>query len=186
MQAMYEQPLIPSPNYSYYSDLITNGIQHIDTGIFTVMPVLDLHFNQILNIMKDGIEKQQVHDAVIIVHFVDCEVIKLSIFDYWFNLLFWGLPVAAGHQITSQYLYYYEDITQDNIASYINTNFMKINRDHYTNMEVNNMIDNIMYKFQYIDKFSLYLYNTANNEDTIDLMMNDQEFWDCVHCDLSG
>src|SRR5699024_6113568 len=50
---------------------------------------------------------------------------------------------------------------------------------------INNMIDDVMYKFQFIDKFSLYLYNTANNEDTIELMRDNKEFYDCVHCDLS-
>lgn len=183
---MVVEPLIPLPQYSCYAELITSGIQHVDASIFTDMEVLDLHFNQILNILKDGIEKPQIHNAVLFVHFVDFEVVKLSIFDYWFNLIFWGLPVATNHPITSQYLYYYEDITQDNIAEYINTNFIKINRHNYTNLQINNIIDDIMYKFQFIDKFSLYLYNTANNEDTIALMKTDKVFWDCVHCDLTG
>ena len=178
--------LVPQLQYSQYVELITNGSQKINTSIFTTIEILDNHFYQILNIFKDGIETKQIQDSFIIVEFVDKETVKLSIFDYWFNLLFWGLPVSTGEPITSRYLWFHEDITQGAISDYINTKFLKDNRKKYTNIQINNMIDNIMYKFQFIDRFSLYLYNTANNEDTIELMKKDKTLWDCIHCDLSN
>ena len=177
--------LIPQPQYSCYTELLSFGHQHVDTKIFTDMKVLDLHFYQIMYIFQDGIEIPAVQQSVIIVHFTDGEQVKLSIFDYWFNLLFWGLPVSCGKSIDSRYLWFYENITQDCISEYINTKFLKENRQLYDNITINNMIDDVMYKFQFIDKFSLYLYNTANNEDTIELMKENQEFYDCIHCDLS-
>lgn len=178
--------LVPQLQYSQYAELITNGSQKINTSIFTTIEILDNHFYQILNIFKDGIETKQIQDSFIIVEFVDKETVKLSIFDYWFNLLFWGLPVSTGEPITSRYLWFHEDITQGAISDYINAKFLKDNRKKYTNIQINNMIDNIMYKFQFIDRFSLYLYNTANNEDTIELMKKDKTLWDCIHCDLSN
>lgn len=178
--------LVPQLQYSQYAELITNGSQKINTSIFTTIEILDNHFYQILNIFKDGIETKQIQDSFIIVEFVDKETVKLSIFDYWFNLLFWGLPVSTGEPITSRYLWFHDDITQGAISDYINTKFLKDNRKKYTNIQINNMIDNIMYKFQFIDRFSLYLYNTANNEDTIELMKKDKTLWDCIHCDLSN
>ena len=177
--------LVPQPQYSFYSELITNGYQNIDTRIFTDMQTLDIHFYQIMYILQDGIELPSIQNSVIFVRFTDNEQVKLSIFDYWFNLLFWGLPVSSGKFIDSRYLWFYEDITQDSISEYINTKFLKENRRMYDNITLNNMIDDIMYKFQFIDKFSLYLYNTANNEDTIELMKKNKEFYDCIHCDLS-
>ena len=177
--------LIPQPQYSCYADLVSTGFQNVDTRVFTDMQVLDLHFYQILHIFQDGIETPQVQSSSLMVRFTDGEIVKLSIFDYWFNLLFWGLPVSAGKPIDSRYLWFYEDITQDCISDYINTRFLKDNRERYDNMTINNMIDDVLYKFQFIDKFSLYLYNTANNEDTIELMKESKEFYDCVHCDLS-
>ncbi len=177
--------LVPQPQYSCYAELLTTGAQTIDAGVFTDTKTLDTHFYQILDIFKDGIETDQVQNSVIFVKFVDNEVVKLSIFDYWFNLLFWGLPVSAGKPLTSEYLFFADNITQGTIAEYINGKFLKINRDNYTNMQINNMIDDVMFKFQYIDQFALYLYNTANNEDTIDLMKRDKEFYDAIHCDLS-
>ena len=150
------------------------------------MDILNLHFYQLLDLFKDGIETDQIQTSVILVTFTDGETVKLSVFDYWFNLLFWGLPVSSNHPIDSRYLWYYEDITQDSIADYINSTFLKLNRQNYTNMQINNMIDDVMYKFQFIDKFSLFLYNTSNNEDTIELMLNNKDFYDCIHCDLSN
>ena len=178
--------LVPQPQYSCYAELITTGRQNIDTSIFTDMRTLDTHFYQILYLFEDGIETEQIQHSMVFVKFVDGEVVKLSIFDYWFNLLFWGLPVSTGTPITSKYLWYHKDITQGAIADYINRNFLKDNRKKYTNIQINNMIDDVMYKFQFIDKFSLYLYNTANNEDTIELMKEDKVLWDCIHCDLSN
>ena len=178
--------LVPQLQYSQYAELITTGHQNINASIFSTIDILDNHFYQILNIFKEGIETKQVQSSYIIVEFVDKEKVKLSIFDYWFNLLFWGLPVSVGEPITSRYLWFHEDITQGAISDYIDTKFLKDNRKKYSNIQINNMIDNIMYKFQFIDKFSLYLYNTANNEDTIELMKKDKTLWDCIHCDLSN
>lgn len=185
-EKMAVERLVPLPQYSCYAELINTGVQRINTSIFTDMDILNLHFYQLLDLFKDGIETDQIQTSVILVTFTDGETVKLSVFDYWFNLLFWGLPVSSNHPIDSRYLWYYEDITQDSIADYINSTFLKLNRQNYTNMQINNMIDDVMYKFQFIDKFSLFLYNTSNNEDTIELMLNNKDFYDCIHCDLSN
>lgn len=177
--------LIPQPQYAYYAELLNTGVQHIDTSIFTSPEILDNHFFQILAIMQDGIETKQCQSAVVYMHFVDNEVVKVSIFDYWFNLIFWGLPVAVGSPITSKYLWFYLDIDQDSISNYVNT-FLEDYRDKFENIPLNNMIDDVMFRFQYIDKFSLFLYNTANNEDTLELMRTNPAFYDAVHCDLSN
>lgn len=185
-EKMAVERLVPLPQYSCYTDLINTGVQYINTSIFSDMDILNMHFYQLLDLFKDGIETDQIQTSVVFVTFTDGESVKLSVFDYWFNLLFWGLPVSSNHPIDSRYLWYYEDITQDSIADYINSTFLKINRQNYTNMKINNMIDDVMYKFQFIDKFSLFLYNTSNNEDTIELMLNNKDFYDCIHCDLSN
>lgn len=176
--------LTPQPQYAYYAELLNTGVQNINTSIFTSPEVLDNHFFQILAIMQDGIETEQCQTAKIYVTFVDNETVKLSIFDYWFNLIFWGLPVSVGASITSKYLWFYLDIDQDSISNYINS-FLEEYRDKFENIPLNNMIDDVMFRFQYIDKFSLFLYNTANNEDTLELMRTNPAFYDAVHCDLS-
>lgn len=177
--------LIPQPQYAYYAELLNTGVQHIDTSIFNSVEVLDSHFFQILAIMQDGIETEQCQKAVVYIHFMDTEIVKVSMFDYWFNLIFWGLPVSTGTPITSKYLWFYLDIDQDAIANYINM-FLEENRDKFENLILNQMIDDVMFRFQFIDKFSLFLYNTANNEDTIQLMRESPAFYNAIHCDLSN
>lgn len=176
--------LSPKPQYEYYAPLLMQGYQHIDTRMFTNIDILNNHFFQILAIMQDGIETRQVQNALVYVNFVDGEVVKLSVFDYWFNLIFWGLPVTINAPITSKYLWFTLDIDQDSIADYIN-NFIQDNCGNYSNIMMNNMIDDVMFRFQFIDKFSLFLYNTANNEDTLDLMKSSEVFNNAIHCDLS-
>lgn len=177
--------LEPKPQYSSYAELITNGYQNINTSMFTSIDILDNHFFQILAIMQDGIETPQCQKSVLYVTFTDGETVKLSVFDYWFNLIFWGLPVAAGELLTSKYLWFTLDIDQDSIANYINE-FLQDHCAMYSNIKLNNMIDDIMFRFQFIDKFSLFLYNTANNEDTLELMKQSKTFYDAIHCDLSS
>lgn len=179
------EKLVPKTQYAFYAELLNTGVQHVNTSIFTDMNILDAHFFQILAIMQDGIETEQVQSSIVYVHFVDNEVVKLSIFDYWFNLIFWGLPAAVNTPITSKYLWFYLDIDQDSISNYVNM-FLEENRDKFENIPLNNMIDDVMFRFQYIDKFSLFLYNTANNEDTLELMRTNPAFYDAVHCDLSS
>ena len=174
-------------NYGEYEKLIKTGTIIIDTSIFTSSKVLDDHFYWILNILRDGIETETVQNMAIKVIFADKEEVILSVFDYFFNLIMWNFAVVIGKPITSKYLFFEDAITKNSIKKYIDTNFL--NDDviaSYTNIQLNNIIDYTIYKFKYIDEFSLYLLNTINNEDTIMLMKEDPEFWECIHCDMSG
>lgn len=185
-QTSHAESLSQNPLYGPYNDLLATGYLQIDTRIFSSVEVLNQHFYNILSIMQDGIETPQVQSMKVNVLFADGVSLNLAIPDYWFNLIFWELPVSAGDQITSKFLYFDESITKGTIKSYIDNNFIDIHRTDYEDMQMNNFIDNAIHKFMYIDLFSFYLMNTANNEDTIELMNSDQTFFDAIHCDLSN
>ena len=172
--------------YGYYVPLVNTGYQSIDVSIIKNKQDLDMHFTWILNILKDGIETKEVQSMKLFVQFVDGAKIHLSIFDYFFNLMFWYLPVGAGDPLTSNFLFYEEAITKNTIKKYIDDKFLDIHRTHFDNIQLNNMIDDVLYRFIYIDDFSFYLLNTLNNEDTIDLMESDPDFYNAIHCDLSN
>lgn len=172
-------------NYILYEDLILNGSCIIYTQSLT-KDNIDQHFFSILNIFRDGIEQDFVQQMKIQVVFFDGVTINLSIFDYFFNLIFWKLPLSAGDALTSYFLFFEENITKGSIKKYIDTKFLDVHRTHFENMVLNNIIDDCVYKFKYIDEFSLYLLNTINNEDTINLMNENQEFYDYIHADLSN
>ena len=59
-EKMAVERLVPLPQYSCYTELINTGVQCINTSIFTDMDILNLHFYQLLDLFKDGIETDQI------------------------------------------------------------------------------------------------------------------------------
>lgn len=174
-------------NYDYYgayTELVKTGSIHVFTKDIT-KDTLDSHFFSILNIFKDGIETSKVRDMKIYVHFTDNVSVKISVFYYFYNLMFWTLPLNAGDSLTSEYLWHPKDLTTSSIKKYIDEKFLEKHQTEYSIKLLNNCIDDSIYKFKYIDEFHLYLLNTINNEDTIELMKNNPEFNQYMHVDLS-
>ena len=183
---MNKGQLIYPENYGYYAPMVEgDGTIEINTSILNKENVKD-HFQGIYNILCDGIELDFVHGMYVIVTFVDNETVKLSIIDYMTNLILWQLPLSAGDPLTSEFLYYQENMTTDTISEYINEKYIY---KHYKDMDfisLNQIISDTIDVIGKIDNFSHYFMNTINNEDTINLMKQNQEFYDCVHADLSG
>lgn len=172
-------------NYGIYSEIIEKKYIEINTKDIT-NENLDSHFFSILNIFKDGIEtKDKVHKMYVIVHFVDNETVKLSLFYYFYNLLFWKLPLECGDPLTSEYLFFPEDLTTQYIKDYIDTKYIEKHQADFDIQRLNNIIDDCLYKFMYIDEFHQYLLNTIDNESTVQLMETDPEFNKCLHSDFS-
>lgn len=172
-------------NYYCYVPLVQFGTITINTADINDGN-LDNHFIGILNIFRDGIESDQVQNMIIHIIFTDGIEIDLSVFDYFYNLIFWKLATIAETPISSLYLFFPEDITKKEIKWYIDHMFVKLHRKDIPFMKLNNAMDDAMYKFKYINEFSLYLANTVNLEDTIELMNQYKEFYDAVHADLSN
>lgn len=171
-------------NYGIYGDLVRNQYMSIKTDILSKDDIED-HINSVMNIFKDGIEQDRVHKMFINVTFDDGEDVDLNIFDYFVNLIFWILPLKVNDKITSELLFFEEDITKSNIKKYIDA-FLDKHRTDYPNITLNQIIDDCLEYIGEIDNFSSYFLNTINNEDTIDLMNENKEFYDCIHVDLSG
>ena len=182
---VFNNNLSTNPIYGIYNSLITDGIANVDTSIFTSMEIIDSHFMAITNLFRDGIELDSIQASKVRVTFVNGPTVNLSIMDYWFNLIFWGLPAAVGDPITVRFLFFEEAITKKSIKKYIDFNFIDIHRTDYDDIRLNNIIDQSIHKFMYIDNFSFFLMNTSNNEDTIELMEKSKAAYDAIHCDLS-
>jgi hypothetical protein len=146
----------------------------------------DDYFNGILNIMKDGIETDFVQSNFITLDFNVSETIDLSVTDLFFNVIMWYLIVRTGSEIQPYHIFFDDTITKRTIKRYIDDFFIKVNRHKFTNLELNNIIDDTLHKFNYINIFSMYLANTINLEDSINLMKKSKEFYDMLHADLSN
>lgn len=185
MQTQYGVVLENWQNYGSYVDLVKNGSIRVYTGDLTKENLND-HFYNILNIMRDGIETEFVQHMAINVKFVDNVDVTLSIFDYFLNLIMWNLPISTDEEISSYFLFFHEKFNRNVIKDYIDDKFLNKNRTKYDTITLCNIIDDTLYRFRYIDEFSLYLCNTINDEDFIDLMNKSPEVYQYLHSDLSG
>ena len=177
--------LVNFNNYGIFAELVQQGSMTIYTKDLN-NDNIDKAFFDIMNILKDGIEDPFVHSMKITIVFTDGESVNLSIFDLFFNLIMWKLPLSVGDPLTSEYLFFEEAITRKTIKKYIDSKLLNKHRTTIDNLKLNNIIDDTLYKFKYIDDFSFYLFNTVNNEDTIELMNADPVFYQCLHSDLSN
>ena len=185
MQTQYGVVLENWQNYGSYVDLVKNGSIRVYTGDLTKENFND-HFYSILNIMRDGIETEFVQHMAINIKFTDNVDVTLSIFDYFLNLIMWNLPISTDEKITSYFLFFNEKFNRNAIKDYIDDKFLNHNRTKYDTITLCNIIDDTLYRFRYVDEFSLYLCNTINDEDFIILMNQNPEFYEYIHSDLSN
>ena len=171
-------------NYEYYAELVQNKGMVMDVSNIT-KENWHKHFNGIINIMRDAIETEYCSSVFITVRFKEIDV-DLSITDYWFNLIMWYLIVVIDKEIRPCHLFFDEAITRKSIKKYVDEFFIDENRTKLENIQLNNMIDDCLHNYLYIDEFAWYLANTINNEDFINLMNENPEFYQILHADLSG
>lgn len=184
MQTEYGIVLENWNNYGYYVPLVQNGNIRVDVKDLNKSNIND-HFYYILNILRDGIETDFVQHMAINIIFIDGVDVTLSIFDYFLNIMMWNLPLQTDMPLTSNFLFFQDKFNKNAIKNYIDDKFLEVNRSKYDTRTLCNIIDDTLYKFKYIDEFSLYLCNTINDEDTIQLMNENKEFYDYIHSDLS-
>ena len=171
-------------NYGPFAQLIQNGFMNLNVNDIT-KENYDSYFNGLLNIMRDGIELPEVQSLKINITLADSNSIRLTITDTWFQLIFWTFPIFINEPITAKYFVDTRAITKKTIKSYFNL----IIKEHSIDIDfitLNNLIDETIYKFKYIDEFAMYLSNTVNFKDTLDLMKAYPEFNDAIHADLTG
>lgn len=168
--------------YEPYEDLCLKGKQTIFTKDINNTNI-NSHFNSCINILKDGIETKEVQSMVIHVVFEDNIDVNLSIFDYIINLMMWQLCTSTNQPILSVHLAFFEDITKKQIKTYIDNVFVDRYRKILRFIDLNNIIDDVIGKFRDLRAFQMYLANTLNLEDTIELMEKYPEFNNTVHFD---
>lgn len=171
--------------YYPYKDLVETGRQTVYTKDIN-KDNIDIHFNSILNILKDGIETQEVQSMMIHVVFQNDKELDLAIFDYVINLMFWPLCTNVNHPIWDVHLVWFEDITKRSIKEYIDNIYIDRYRKTLPFIELNQTIDLVLGKFRELRPFQMYLANTLNLEDTIDLMNEYPEFNETIHFNPDG
>ena len=171
--------------YGPFEELVKFGQQTIYTKDIDKGNINN-HFSSIINIFKDGIDNIEVQNMMVHIVFQDNEDLDLSIFDFVYNLMFWQFNTTVGEPINSYHLIFWEDITKSNIKEYIDKVFVNRYRKKLPFIVMNQTIDAVIGKFRELRKFQLWLANTLNLKDTIDLMNQYPEFNKTVHFDPTG
>ena len=179
--------MIHYENYWIYDELVKTGLKVIHTSEIT-KENWQLHCDSIFNIMLDTIELEETKHMFVRVVFdstADKDYIELSLYDYFLNLVFWYMQVAVNKPILPQHFFAKKYITQTELKNYIDTHFIPQNRKTLDVIPMNQIIDTSMYNFVRIDAFSMFLANTMNMSDFLDLMERNPEVYDIMHSDFS-
>lgn len=173
-------------NYGPYVELVKNGRQTIDFNIPSITKEnYNDHFFGITNIMKDGIEDPEVQKLKIDIKFTDGYDITYTLTDYWFNLIFWTFPIYVGEQMTINHIFDTRAITKRSIKVYFDK-LIKRYRSNMNFIQLNNLIDDTIYKLKFVNDFAMYLANTVNFHDTLELMKQYPDFNASIHANMEG
>lgn len=171
-------------NYGFYQELVKTGKQTVYASEINDS-IIDTHFENIIAILDDGIETDFVQHMKIHVVFRHGEC-DLYIFQYLFNLIFWPLITASGKEIDIKHIIFEPVIKTDWMIKYINKFFIRKNLKRMDRITINQMIDRCINKFIRLQNFQMYLANSVDFDDTIELMEKFPEFNDTMHVNLDG
>ena len=171
-------------NYYMFAQLIHTGKCVIHTKDITKANWND-YYEGIFNLIKDGIELEELQRCMIDVELMDDGYIQLSIFDLYFNIIMWYLPIQCNQKINGEALFFPKNMTKKYIKKYFDKYIVKM-RATVDSVLLNNILDDTLHKMNDVDEFSFYLCNTINLKDTIDLMNKSKEFNNLMHTSLEG
>ena len=175
-----------------FADLVRTGKFYLRTSDITSSNWQE-YYDGILNILKDNIETEEIKHFIITVDFGNNDVVDLTIFDLYFNIIMWYLVVKSGITLDGRALFCPKVINRKCIKKYFDR-YIPIIVEKFSHIykhdvkritiSLNNIIDDTLSKFSDVDSFSFFLANTINLKDTVDLMNNIPEFNDLVHTSL--
>ena len=179
-------------NYYMFADLVRTGRFYLRTSNITSSNWQE-YYDGILNILKDNIETEEIKHFIITVDFGNNDIVDLTIFDLYFNIIMWYLVVKSGITLDARALFCPKIINRKCIKKYFDK-YIPIIVERFSHIykhdvkritiSLNNIIDDTLSKFSDVDSFSFFLANTINLKDTIDLMNNVPEFNNLIHTSL--
>lgn len=145
----------------------------------------DEHFYAILNILKDYIDDETLPYKKINILIGGHEV-RLTIFDYFINLIMWSLIIKAEDKIEGKHIFFYDSTTANSIKNFIDKNFIIPHSKDMNLIKMNNLIADMLYYMAFIDDFAFIFVNSINIQDDIAMMEADKEYYDILHPNIDG
>ena len=173
-------------NYGPLKDYPTDIPIVVNTKDITIDTWED-YFIGVMNILRDGIEQPIIREKKIRVVFGNTGMgCNLFITDFFANIVIWYCIVFAGKKIMPYHLLKNKDSLEDSdIKKFIDKFFILENRRTMPFRLLNNIIEDTLYNWYFLNEFSNYLSDTLNLKDYIDLCRKDPEYNDLLHSDLS-
>ena len=172
-----------TPNeLAYYklSKFVETGSYYLKTSEITKQNWQE-YYDGIMNLMRDGIETDFLQGSFITVDFGDNDIVDMSVFDLYINMVFWYPIVMVDQVIDGRHLHFYDAETKGTIKYFLDKYVIDADRKTIDSIMLNNMLADTTHKFIESDEFSMYLANTINLKDTIDLMNACKEFDEILH-----
>lgn len=169
----------------YFSDnLVDIGYINLDMNNLCIENY-DRYFDDVIDMLACNLDNPNVFKIIFKIKFTDGVELELLTGDFIVNLVFWSLPLVLDERISSSHLFFPDNISNNEIKSYIDKYIYKYKRK-VPFVKMNNSIDAIFNYFIRLNIFELYLCNTLCLEDTIDLMNSNKDFYDTLHTDFSN
>ena len=153
--------LVHIENYGPYAGIVNREKVHINVLSIT-KDTWQSHYDSVLNLFKDGIETECIQKGFVNVTFSNGSNIDLSLADYLLNLIMWNMLIRTDIPIMPMHIFFANEIKKDTIKDYIDTFLIDTSRKKFTNKELNNIIDDTLYRIHDIDSFEMFLSNTVN------------------------
>ena len=178
--------LVNLKNYGPMADFVTQEIMTVNTDDITP-DTWDTYFIGTLNIFRDGIEDPIIRSHKIRVVFGDTGIsCKLFITDFFINVEMWNCIIYAGGKIKPCHLMKQtKGIQSGDIKKYIDKHFIRAFRGKLDFKLMNNIIDDTLFNWYFINEFSNYFADTLNLKDSVELCIKNPEYNALLHADLS-
>lgn len=181
-----KEQLVNFENYFEFQELAKTGTQTIYTKDVNKSNI-DRYIKGLLNIFRDAIETEDcVHEMFVHLVYADGIECDLHVFDLLFNMMLWRLWTDVDAPIDSESLFFEENLTKRNIKAFCDKGFVKKYRNKLNFIRFNNILDEAMHYYMYLNDFSFYLSDTICAEDTRELMNADEEFKSLLTPDFSN
>ena len=170
-------------NYGMYGDFVNNTEKFIIATNEINKDNIYSHIEWIKNIIRDSIEENDKRKIKIL--FENGKVIKLTLPDYFINLVFWYSVLRCGGSIKPRHIVLVQEFTGKTIKEFFDKYVIEPYKKVIDIVELNNIIADTLYFFNFVDEFSFYFSNSVNIQDDISMMNVIPEYKELLHADFT-